>query len=468
MGKRSIFAALISGAMILSATLAPTLASAETLTDALISAYRNSNLLDQNQAVLRAADEDVAIAVSSLLPVVSYTAQSAYAHSEQASIFSSSLLYIESWQTQVTLSASMMLYDWGRGKLGIEIARQNVLATREALRVVEQSVLLDAVTAYVDLRLQASIVALRESNMRLITQQLRAARDRFEVGEVTRTDVALAEASLAGAKAGLAAAQGAYSLSRERFNATIGHYPGQLATLPRAPSIPKSVDAARGVALKNHPNLAQIKHQVTVADLQVDLAKAAMKPMLTTRADLSERVAPNAQGAGSQTLGVTLSQTIYAGGQLSALYRRALAGQDSARAGLHQTAVVVTENVGRAWANLAVAAASIEAGDQQIRASQAAYDGVKEEADLGSRTTLDVLNAEQTLLDARASRLQAEANLYVGQYTLLSAMGLLTVDHLNLGIPSFDPEVYYNAVKNAPATSAQGAKLDRILKSLGN
>ncbi len=111
--------------------------------------------------------------------------------------------------------------------------------------------------------------------------------------------------------------------------------------------------------------------------------------------------------------------------------------------------------------------ASIKAGDEQIRAAQAAYDGVKQEAELGSRTTLDVLDAEQNLLSAKASRLQAAANLYVSQYQLLSAMGLLTANHLHLGIPTFDPQAYLNAVKNAPATSGRGAKLDRILKTLG-
>ena len=137
-------------------------------------------------------------------------------------------------------------------------------------------------------------------------------------------------------------------------------------------------------------------------------------------------------------------------------------------AGLHQTSVQVAQNVGNAWANLAVSAASIDASSQQITAAQAAFDGVREEASLGARTTLDVLDAEQELLDARAARLQAEARRYTGIYQLLSTMGLLTVDHLKLGIPTFDPAAYYNAVKTAPATSAQGRRLDKILEKIGN
>jgi len=173
-------------------------------------------------------------------------------------------------------------------------------------------------------------------------------------------------------------------------------------------------------------------------------------------------------GLDSETLGLNLNQTLYAGGRLSALYRQAMAARDASRAGLHQIAVQVAQNVGNAWATLTVTAASIDASRRQIEASHTAFDGVREEAALGVRTTLDVLDAEQELLDARAARLEAEAGRYVGVYVLLSSMGLLTVDHLQLGIPTYDPAAYYNVVKSAPATSAQGRKLDKILEKIGN
>jgi outer membrane protein len=164
---------------------------------------------------------------------------------------------------------------------------------------------------------------------------------------------------------------------------------------------------------------------------------------------------------------LTLSQTIYNGGRSSSFYRQSLASRDSARASLNQTVAVVLQSVGAAWSNIEVAKAGISASDRQIRSAQTAYDGVKEEAKLGSRTTLDVLNAEQELLSARTARLSAQASYYIGVYTLLSRMGLLTVDHLKLGIATYDPEAYYNAVKSAPATSSQGKRLDRVLKSIG-
>lgn len=453
---------LLSLVVVLVGFGAPGETRAETLADALVAAYKNSNLLDQNRAVLRAADEGVAEAVSALRPVVAYTLQSAWQRAEVAGLLGPSVN--EGLSASLTLSAELTIWDAGRRQIGIEIAKESVLATRQALIEVEQGVLLAAVQAYVDVRLAQEVVALRQSNLRLITQELRAAQDRFEVGEITRTDVSIAEARLAASRAALAAAEGQLMIAREAYKAATGAYPGRLSPLPRAPALPHSKEEAQGVARGTHPLIRQAQHQVTIADLQVDLAKANRAPTVGLGATLRT----NDEDLQSQSLGVTMNQTIYAGGRLSALQRRALAGKDAARAGLQQTAVGVVQNVGVAWANLAVAGASIEASDLQIRAAQAAFDGVREEAAAGTRTTLDVLDAEQELLDARNARLQAEAQRYVAVYQVLATMGLLTVDHLQLWIPTYDPEAYYGAVEKAPSHSAQGKKLDRILEKIGN
>ncbi len=453
---RKILVSLVATA----ALMAGSAGIAETLTDAMIAAYRNSNLLDQNEALLRVADEDVAIAVAELRPVVAFTAQSTWARGEDrlTGQFSDSL------NTTLGITAEMTLLDFGRGQLAIEVAKETVLATREGLVNIEQQVLLAAVSAYVDVKLAQEIVALRNSNVRLITQELRAARDRFEVGEITRTDVAIAEARLASSRSGLAAAEGDLMVAREAYKAATGAYPGRLAALPKLPKTARNMEDARAVALRTHPTIRQAQREVTISDLNVERGKVSMKPTLSGRANIGI----DDYGLEQQSLSLTLNQTIYAGGRLSALYRQALQRKEAARANLHQSGVLVAQNVGNAWSALAVASASIEAGDRQVRASQTAFDGVREEASLGARTTLDVLNAEQELLDARATRLQAEAQRYLGVYQLLSTMGLLTVDHLNLGIPTYDPAGYYNAVKKAPAHSVQGKKLDRILEKIGN
>lgn len=443
--------------------VAAPMARADTLADALIAAYRNSNLLDQNRAVLRAADEDVAVAVSALRPVIAFAAQSGYGRSEFLSPLGVRSVN-EGLNSSISLTADFTLLDFGRNALAVDVAKEAVLATREALVGVEQNVLLSAVQAYVDVRLTQEIVGLRQSNFRLITQELRAARDRFEVGEITRTDVAIAEARLASSRASEAAAEGDFMVARESYKAATGAYPGRLAALPVTPKTARSLEDAQTVAQRTHPSIRQAQREVTIAELNVARGKAAMKPTLTARATISV----DEDGQDSENLGLNLNHTLYAGGRLSALYRKAMTSRDASRAGLHQTSILVAQNVGNAWSNLAVTAASIDASSRQITAAQTAFDGVREEAALGARTTLDVLDAEQELLDARASRLEAEAGRYVGVYVLLSSMGLLTVDHLRLGIPTYDPASYYNAVKSAPATSAQGRKLDKILETIGN
>lgn len=440
---------------------------AETLADTLIAAYRNSNLLDQNRALLRATDEDVAVAVAALRPVVQFVADANYSfartHNAATLVSPANRTNNESLTSSLSLVTSMTLYDFGRNALAVEAAKETVLATREALVAVEQNVLLDAVTAYVQVQLAQSIVDLRQNNNRLISQELRAAEDRFEVGEVTRTDVAQAEAALAAARSNLVAAEGDLVVAREFFKAATGAYPVNLAPLPTAPRTATNVNEARQVAMRNHPQVRQAQRQVTVAEINVARGKAAFGPTLTG----SATVGIDNEGQEAAGVGLSFNQTLYAGGETSALYRSALATRDAQRANLLQTGVNIQQTVGNAWSAVDVATASISAGDQEVRAARTAFEGVREEATLGARTTLDVLNAEQDLLDAQADRLSAVAQRYIGIYQLLSSMGLLTVDHLKLGIPTYDASAYYNSVKHAPATSTQGKRLDRVLQSIG-
>ena len=435
---------------------------AETLADALIAAYRNSNLLEQNQAILRAADEDVAQAVASLRPVVAFIADGQYGYS-QTLLDSGITVSNEGLFANYSVTAQMTLFDFGRTQLAIEAAKETVLATREALIAIEQQVLLAAVSAFVDVRLQQEIVSLRENNVRVITEQLRAAQDRFDVGEVTRTDVAQAEARLAEAEANLVVAQGDLAIARENYRAATGNYPGVLSAPPAPPRTAATLDAARSVALRTHPSIRQAQREVQAAELNVARARANMKPSIAAQAQLSV----DQDSLQENGVGINFNQTIYSGGALSSALRQAMANRDASFAGLKQRGVEVAEAVGIVWSNLDVADASIAATEQQISAAQIAFDGVREEASLGARTTLDVLDAEQDLLDARAARLSALAQRYIGIYQLLASMGLLTVDHLALGIPTYDPAAYYNAVRRAP-TSIQGRKLDRIMKSIGS
>ncbi|EAQ04236.1 type I secretion outer membrane protein, TolC family protein [Pseudooceanicola batsensis HTCC2597] len=452
------------------AALVPVKAAAETLADALASAYKHSGLLEQNRALLRAADEDVAQALSQLRPIVSWTANLTSnfgASSSAATGFN--LVNSRSASASIGLTAEMLIYDGGRTNLGVEIAKETVLATREGLTSIEQQVLLRAAVAYLNVRRTSEFVALRQNNLRLITQELRAARDRFEVGEVTRTDVSLAEARLAAAKSGLAAAQGDLAQAQLEYLAAVGHRPGRLTPSGALHRLPHSLEAASATALRQHPDMAQARRQVTISELRVDLADAGLSPTVSATATLglNDTLGTGAHGR-SASIGLAGRQTIYAGGRLSSLQRQAMQNRDASRANLHVVSHQIRQNVGNALATLQVARSSIEASQQQVRAAQVAFRGIREEATLGARTTLDVLNAEQELLDARASLISAQVDELSAGYSLLAAMGELTAQNLELKVRIYDPAGYYNLVKDAPAgLSEQGRKLDRVLRRIG-
>jgi len=451
---RPLFRALAGLAAMLALALP---AAAETLGDALIAAYRNSNLLEQNRAVLRAADEDAAQAVATLRPVIAATAQAT--RREPAQFGQDNLT------SQIALTAEITLYAGGQNRLATDAARESVLATREALIDVEQQVLLGAVQAFMEVIRAGEFVALRDNNIRVVSEQLQAARDRFEVGEVTRTDVSLAEARLALARANLAVAQGDLQVAREAYRAATGRFPGALQAPARLPATAASLAAAKAIATERHPRIREAQRLVTVSELNIARAQGGLLPSV----GLSAQVARDSDGEDASSISLSARQTIYAGGRLSSVLRQAEAGRDRARAGLLQTAVLIEQGVGEAWASALVTSAQIAAGQEQVRAAQLAFEGVREEAALGARTTLDVLDAEQELLDARANLIQAQTQRAVASYRLLSAMGLLTADQLRLGIPTYDPAAYYNAVRGAPVTrvSPQGERLDHVLRSLG-
>ncbi len=433
--------------------LLPSVAMSDTLAGALSGAYDHSGLLDQNRALLRAADEDVAAATAALRPVLSYSLSSNY------STLSAST------SSNLSLTASLVLFDFGAGQLRRDLARENVMSLRAALRGVEQNVLLGAVVAYTSMQRDGAIVELRTNNVRVIERELQAARDRFEVGEITRTDVALAEARLASARAALAAARGDLDRSREDYRASVGTYPGSLSALPPAPEVPNSLDAARALARQRHPDMAQAQRAVTVAEMNVALAEAALKPVLSGSASAGL----DQDSTSSASLGLTFSGAIYRGGALASALRKAITQRDASRASLHIVRHDIDRNLGNAWSGLTVAEASLQASQEQVRASGVAFRGVREETALGARTILDVLNAEQELLDAETARLSAGSDRYVAVYSLLAAMGLLNVKHLGLAVATYDPGAYYDAARSAPVhkISPQGKKLDHILKALG-
>lgn len=429
---------------------------AQSLADTMIAAYRTSGLLDQNRAVLRAADEDVAQAVSTLRPVLNYIGEVSTSDTEFLGRDESA---------SVGLNATLLLSDFGRTRLTIDGLKETVLATRQGLIDVEQQVLLRAVAAFLNVRRQGAFVSLQDNNVRVITEQLRAAQDRFEVGEITRTDVSIAEARLAAARSAKAAADGALAQAREEYRAVTTSYPGNLTSPGTTPATANTLAAATSVARDRHPSIKQAQHQVTAAELGVMAAQASLRPTFTGSANFGI----DDDGDTTDSLALQLTGPIYQGGQIASVIRAAQASRDSARAGLFTTMQAVDQEVGNAWADVMVARATESASEEEVQAAQLALRGAQEELQVGSRTTLDVLDLEQELLDAQTNLISVQIDLVLANYSLLSAMGLLTVQHLGLGIAEYDPSAYYKAVSDAPTVlvSPQGERLDRVLKSLG-
>ena len=457
---------VVAGGLALAA-LTPQAARAENIVDALIGAYNNSGLLEQNRALLRAADEDVATAVAQLRPVISWTAE---ATRTLISGTSSGVAFnTPSSDLYTGLTFSQILYDGGQRTLSKQAAQETVLATRQQLLNIEQQILFRAASAYLNVVLQSENVRLRQNNVRLLGEELRAAQDRFDVGEVTRTDVALAQAQLAAARSGLSSARGALINAQAEYATAVGRKPGPLAGQPRLPKAAASLDAATAIAVRNHPSILTAQHQVKATELVARSTAKTMGPSasLSGYYGVSDDVgSKDRYTTGSVSL--TVTQPIYQGGALASQYRRTLANRDAAKSGLLTAQENVVQGVANAFTRLETARASLISTAEQVRAARVAFEGVREEAKLGARTTLDVLSAEQDLLDAQTNQISARAEQAVATYQLLQAQGLLTAERLGLAVQIYDPTLYYNLVKTAPSKMSKRSKdLDRVLKALG-
>ena len=456
-----------AGLVLVLTTSLPAAALSETLADALASAYEHSGLLKQNRALLRAADEDVASAVAGLRPIIDWTSDVTRSFGRRKT--SAGTSNSGSTDINIGITAQLLLYDFGRTRLQIDSAKELVLATRQSLISVEQNVLLRAVRAYMDVRRNSEFVSIRQNNLRLLREELRAAKDRFEVGEVTRTDVAQAEARLANARSGLALAQGDLLQAVEEFRAAVGRKPGRLEPPRRLPRLSGNVEEAKVVAVQRHPDMLKAQHDVAAADLNIAVAKAALRPSVNLKGRLgAEEEIGDSDFSRTGSVGVEVRGPIYQGGRLSSAIRKAMAQRDAQRGALHEVRHRVQQDVGNAYANLQAAQAAAAAGEEGVRAATVAFRGVREEAKLGARTTLDVLDTEQELLDARANLVSAQVDVYIAAYGVLAATGALTAKDLKLGVQTYDAAAYYNLVKNAPVKSSrQGRQLDKVLKALG-
>lgn len=435
-------------------------AQAETLTDALVRAYQTSPLLEANRAALRGLDESIALARADRRPQIEGFVSGTSNRRLRASTIESDVL-------SAGLQASLLLYDGGASDAAIQSAIATVAAARADLRDVEQLVLFEAVQAYMDVRRDLEFLDLARNDVRVLEEQLEAARERFEVGEITRTDVSLTEAQLAASRAALEAAKGQLAVSEANYLAAVGSLPRDLQPPPPAPPLPGALAEATAIALRRNPDIIEAQYAERAAVFDYQRAVAARRPDVRATAEASWQELDEALQNGEERdllgqVGVSATVPIYTGGRISSLVRQAQSLVERRQSELQAVGREVTEAVAAAWTELDVAEAQIPARRQQVEAARVAAEGLSEEARLGARSVLDVLEADQDLLSAEADLVQAVRDEYVASYNLLEAMGLLTVDHLDLGIETYNPDINFKRVQGAPVGGENSKIVDRV------
>lgn len=429
------------------ATLMVNAASAETLEQAFATAYSTNPELVAARAGVRATDEGVPQARAGMLPDVRATASVGV---NQRNVNGP----IENTTTEprsVGVDATQVLYDGGRTFNSIDSAISAVDAARARLVATEQGVLLDVVTAYMDVLRDQQFVALAKNNVRVITEQLRAAEDRFAVGEVTRTDVSQARARLAESKAALAVREGSLAQSYQAYGRVVGAPPGELAPPPPLPELPPTLADAVQEARENHPAIIAARYDEQQAESDIATAQGVLLPTVSVTGSLSygDDLSPGVRkGITDGQIQLQASIPLYQGGAAYSGVRRAQAIQSQAMSQIHDTSRAVQQGVENAWTELNTARYTIIAAREQVEANKLAFDGVTEEAKLGSRTTLDVLDAEQELLNARTNVVSSERDQFVASYGVLAALGRLTVAGMGVDVQPYDPSINYDDVND--------------------
>ncbi|MGF1463900.1 MAG: TolC family outer membrane protein [Maricaulaceae bacterium] len=417
------------------------IAVGQTLFDALALTYGSNPTLLSQRAQLRETQDNITIAQALRFPTLGISGQS------RINRFGSNNFGQDgggvSRGFSAGINANQSVFQGGFRRAQIAQAKASTRAGVATLRSVEQEVMVSVVDAYATVLLNEEILDIRLNNRKVLDRQLQAARDRFEVGEITRTDVAQAEARLAAAMSDLADARAILANARAAYAAVVGEFPGTLADVPPHPELPASLEDAQGAAIVNNPDLDAQRHIETAARQGIKIARSALRPTFDI----------NSGGARSRSLGfpgqISNSANLGANVNVPLLslpdnVRTRQARQSASRARI-DIAVVrrqVEQRVALAWNNLLAARAVAESSVEQIRAAQVAFEGVEQEAFVGLRTTLEVLDSEQELLNAQLTKVTADRDLYLAAFELLAAVGAADAESLSVDVTLYDPDAY--------------------------
>jgi outer membrane protein len=432
---------------------------ADTIEAALVRAYQNNPQLNAQRAQVRITDENVPQALSGYRPKVAVTASAGYQYTDTLSTqggtptqLVKTNLHGANPPRSVGATVTQTLFNGQQTANRTRAAEGQVSGAREALRALEQVVLLSGATIYMDYLRDAAIVEVQKSNVRVLEQTLKQTRDRFNVGEVTRTDVAQSEAQLAAGRTQLLTAEANLVTTRSNFRRIIGNEPEALA--PGSPVdrfLPSALPAAVELGLTQNPNVTAAMFGIDVSYLQVKVAEGALLPSVTLQASVQQAYETSIvqfRSFGASAI-AQLNVPIYQGGAEYSLIRQSKETAAQQRLVLDQTRDQTRANVVTAWGQLVAGKAQVQSAQSQVTASEIALNGVREEAKAGQRTTLDVLNAQQALVNARVALVTAQHDRVVASYSVLNTIGRLSPQVLNLPTTVYDPSVHYHQVRDS-------------------
>jgi outer membrane protein len=429
---------------------------ADTMEAALARAYQNNPQLNAQRASVRVTDENVPQALSGYRPKVAVTATAGYQYTSSAGDTGpgtpSGVLRGVTVPHSVGGTISQTLYNGQQTGNKTRAAESQVSAAREGLRVLEQTVLLSAATIYMDYLRDSAIVEVQRSNVRVLEQTLKQTQDRFNVGEVTRTDVAQSEAQLAAGRTQELTAESNLVTTRANFRQIIGNEPENLAAaMPVDRFLPGNLLRAIDLGLTENPNVTAAMYGIDVSFLNVKVNEGALFPTLSAQISVQQGydqtlIQPHAFSAG--LLG-QLSVPVYQGGAEYSLIRQSKETLAQQRLNLDQVRNQTRATVAQAWGQLQATKSQVVSSQSQVTASETALNGVREEARVGQRTTLDVLNAQQALVNARVALVTAQHDRVVASYSVLSAVGRLAPQVLKLNTTVYDPTVHYQQVRDS-------------------
>lgn len=431
------------------AVLAPMASvQAETLEQALIMTYNTNPSIQSQRASVRRVDEGVSQALSGWRPTVTLVGEGGTDYTKSSTTKASGDKTTN--PTSLALSASQSLYSGGQTVAETKSAEADVLAAREGLLSVEQGIFRAAVSAYMSVVGDKSVVDLNRNNVDVLSRQLEAANDRFSVGEITRTDVAQAEARLAGAKANLVTSIGSLKVSEATYEKVVGQKPGEVGYPTFPDNFPESLDSAIELGMENNPDVRSAKYVEESSKHAIRATSGKLLPSISLDGSLTQS---NDQSSSSQwsqgaAISATITVPLYQSGAVYSSVRAARHLNSQRKIEIETAVRDVREAVTQAWEQLEAARAGIQSTEEQVRANRIALDGVEQEAQVGSRTTLDVLDAEQELLSSQVDLVNARINLHVAQYDVLAAVGNLNAREMGLGVDYYDPETNYKRVRN--------------------